>query len=79
MINELEVVALKVARPADKLAAGDLGTVVMVHGAGAGYTVEFLTPGGRTIGIVTLEAEAVSLATAQDLVRWRNATAAAAE
>jgi hypothetical protein len=79
MINELEVVTLKAARPAEKLAAGDVGTVVMVHGDGVGYTVEFMTADGRTTGIVTLDASDVTRATPQDLARWRNATPAAAE
>jgi hypothetical protein len=76
MIDELEVVALRAARPADKLDAGNVGTVVMVHNGAAAYTVEFMTADGRTTAIVDLIASEIELATPQALARWRNATAA---
>ncbi len=59
MIEELEVVALTRAVPEHGLEAGDVGTVVMVYGEGEGYTVEFMTFKGKTIAIVTLDADAV--------------------
>lgn len=36
------------------LCLGDVGTVVLVHRAGRGYEVEFLTLDGKTIGVTTL-------------------------
>lgn len=38
---------------------GDLGTVVLVHGGGAGFEVEFVTLGGETLSVVTLECDRV--------------------
>ena len=36
------------------LEAGDVGTVVHVHGNDAGYEVEFMTLAGETVAVVTL-------------------------
>jgi len=58
-MRELDVVALTRDLPGEKLVDGDVGTVVAVHQGGAGYTVEFLTPGGDTIAVVTVPADAV--------------------
>jgi hypothetical protein len=56
VIEELEQVVLTTEMPAHKLQAGDIGTVVMVHEQGKGYTVEFMTGAGDTIAVVTLDA-----------------------
>ena len=58
MIRELDVVALAQSLPDYRLEAGDVGTVVMVHGDG-GYEVEFATLSGDTIAVVTLPADSV--------------------
>ena len=36
------------------LKAGDIGTVVHIHGGGAAYEVEFMTLAGETVSVVTL-------------------------
>jgi hypothetical protein len=59
MIKELDLVALTRPLPENKLEAGDVGTVVMVHGGGDGYTVEFMTLIGDTLDVVTLQASDV--------------------
>jgi hypothetical protein len=59
MIEELEVVALTRAVPEHGLEAGDIGTVVMVHEAMNGYTVEFMDLRGNTIAVADLPADAV--------------------
>ena len=59
MIDELESVVLTTDLPEHNLRAGDIGTVVMVHEAGRGYSVEFLTLRGATLAVVTLEADQV--------------------
>ena len=59
MIKELDSVVLSADLPDLDLAAGDVGTVVMVHDAGRGYEVEFVTLDGETIAVVTLEADRV--------------------
>jgi hypothetical protein len=45
MIDELDLVVLRRDLPKERLAAGDVGTVVLVHQQGAGYEVEFTTFG----------------------------------
>ncbi len=59
MIEELASVVLTTDTPERGLQAADIGTVVMVHQGGQGYTVEFMTLSGETIAVVTLAAEQV--------------------
>ncbi|HEY1663327.1 MAG TPA: DUF4926 domain-containing protein [Verrucomicrobiae bacterium] len=54
MINELDSIVLTCDLPEEGLSAGDIGTVVLVHRAQAGYEVEFLSLNGDTIAVVTL-------------------------
>ncbi len=56
MIEELASVVLTTDLPERGLQAGDIGTVVLVHQGGQGYTVEFMTLSGETIAVVTLAA-----------------------
>ena len=59
MIEELASVVLTSDLPERGLRAGDIGTAVLVHQDGAGYTVEFMTLGGDTVAVVTLGADRV--------------------
>ena len=59
MIDELDEVVLTCDLPDHGLAAGDIGTVVLVHDEGKGYEVEFMTLDGDTIAVTTLRAEQV--------------------
>ncbi len=59
MIKEHERVVLTVDFPEYGLKAGDVGVVVMVHGAGEGYEVEIFTLDGKTLDVITVEAEQV--------------------
>lgn len=59
MINELDRVALTEALPEHGLEPGDVGTVVMVHKGGQGFTLEFLSLTGETVAIVTVRSTAV--------------------
>lgn len=54
MIRELDTVAL--ARDIDKygLKQGDIGAVVHCYSDGAAFEVEFVSPEGRTIALLTL-------------------------
>lgn len=54
MIEELEVVILTCDLPSLGLKSGAVGAVVLVHGDGAGYEVEFVTMTGDTVGVETL-------------------------
>ncbi|HXV99477.1 MAG TPA: DUF4926 domain-containing protein [Anaerolineae bacterium] len=54
MIEELERVILTIDLPEQNLKQGDIGTVVLVHQAGQGYEVEFVTLDGETMAAVSL-------------------------
>jgi len=56
MIDELDCVVLTKDIPEHGLAAGDIGTVVMVHEAGRGFEVEFVTLDGETLAVASLSA-----------------------
>jgi len=53
MYQEHELVVLRRDVSAHGLRAGDIGTIVGVYDAG-GYEVEFATPGGDTIAVLTV-------------------------
>jgi hypothetical protein len=59
VINELDEVVLTCDIPHHGLTAGDIGTVVLVHGEGKGFEVEFMTLDGETIAVATLRADQV--------------------
>lgn len=71
VISELDDVVLACDLPEQKLAAGDIGTVVLVHGEGRGYEVEFMTLDGETIAIATLRADQVRQAHADEIAHAR--------
>jgi hypothetical protein len=54
VIQEHDCIVLTQDVPEQALRAGDVGTVVHVHGEGAGYEVEFMTLTGRTVALATL-------------------------
>ena len=55
MINEHDRVVLTIDLKNDKLAAGDVGTVVHVYGERKAFEVEFVALDGETVAVVTLE------------------------
>ena len=59
MIEELDRVVLTEDVAEYALKAGDVGTVVMVHGKGEGFEVEFMALNGETIAVATLLAAQV--------------------
>jgi hypothetical protein len=59
IIREHDLVVLTADIPDENLKRGDVGTVVLVHQAGAGYEVEFATLAGETLAVVTVPADAV--------------------
>ena len=71
MIDELDLVVLTRDLPAERLTAGDVGTVVLVHQQGAGYEVEFTTLSGDTVAVVTLEASDVRPVEAREITHVR--------
>ncbi len=66
---------LTVDIPADKLRAGDVGTLVEKHDVlgvpEVGYSVEFFDMTGRTIAVVTVPASNLREPTTQDLLSAR--------
>ena len=70
-IREHDRVVLRADLPADKLAAGDVGTVVHVHGDGKAYEVEFVALDGETVAIVTLERAQVRPVERREITRAR--------
>ena len=54
MIQEHDCIVLTQDLPEECLRAGDVGTVVHVHGVHAGYEVEFATLTGRTVAVATV-------------------------
>jgi len=71
MIKELDLVVLTRDLPASKLNRGDIGTVVLVHGDGAGYEGEFATLAGETLAVLTLPASDVRPITRRDVAHVR--------
>ena len=74
LIDELDEVVLTCDLPDHGLAAGDIGTVVLVHGEGKGYEVEFVTLDGETIAVVTLRAEQVRAVQHDEIAHARSIT-----
>lgn len=56
MMKELESAVLTVDLPEHGLSAGDIGTIVLVHGR-EGYEVEFVTLEGEPLAIVSLSTD----------------------
>jgi hypothetical protein len=71
MIDELDLVVLKRDLPAERLAVGDVGTVVLVHREGVGYEVELTTLAGDTVAVVTLDASDVRPVEAREMMHTR--------
>jgi len=59
MSCELDRVVLTEHLPELGLEAGDIGTVVLVHEAGKGFEVEFVTLDGETYAVTTLTSDEV--------------------
>jgi Domain of unknown function (DUF4926) len=75
MIQETEDVILTCDLPEQGLARGDIGTVVLIHGKGKGYEVEFTTLDGETIAIVTLTADQVRPSKPKEIAHVRDLAA----
>ncbi|MSQ72640.1 MAG: DUF4926 domain-containing protein [Betaproteobacteria bacterium] len=54
-IREHDRVVLTTDLPAEKLAVGDVGTVLHIHRDGEAFEVEFVALDGETVAIATLE------------------------
>jgi hypothetical protein len=75
-IKELDAIALTSDLPDHGLKRGDVGAVVLVHGVGDAFEVEFIDYEGRTVALLTLERSQVRSLHAGDLPHARELTVA---
>ena len=75
-IHELDVVALTCDLSQKGLIRGDVGTVVLVHGNGEAFEVEFIGYDGHTVALLTLDCAQVRPLDAHDIPHARELTAA---
>lgn len=71
MIAELDLVALTRDVPDAGLKAGDVGTVVLEHGQGAAFEVEFVALEGSTVAQLTLPASSLRPVSANEIAHAR--------
>ena len=75
MIQEHERVVLTRDIRDQELKAGDVGTVVHVYRDGTAYEVEFFALDGRTLDVVTVEADHVRRVDRRDMLHVRELSA----
>jgi hypothetical protein len=75
MIQELDAVVLTHDIEEHGLRTGDIGAVVLSHGGGDAFEVEFVTGGGRTVAVLTLRAQEVRPMQAQEILHARGLAA----
>jgi hypothetical protein len=78
MIREHERVVLAQDLRDAALQAGDVGTVIHVHGNGEAFEVEFVALDGETMAIATVTAEQVRAVTPGEIAHARRVGASAA-
>lgn len=71
MLHEHKRAVLTVDLLEYNLRAGDVGTIVHVYGDNAGYEVEFFALDGRTLDVVTVEADQVRPVSRRDVLHVR--------
>jgi hypothetical protein len=76
MIEELDTVVLSRDIPEHGLKQGDIGAVVHCYKSGEVYEVEFITGQGETVGVVTLNNEAMRPMRAKEILHVRELKAA---
>jgi hypothetical protein len=74
MIQEYERAILTRGLPEYGLKSGDIGTVVHVYQQGAAYEIEFFALDGRTLEVVTGEADQVRPVGHRDMLHVRELT-----
>ncbi len=75
MIQEHERAILIVDLPEYGLQIGDVGTVVHVYPDGEAYEIEFFTLDGRTLDVVTIEANQIRSVSHRDILHVRQLSA----
>lgn len=67
MIREHDCIVLTADIPAAGMVAGDVGTVVHVHGSGEAFEVEFVTLTGSTVAVATVREDQLRPVSQQDV------------
>jgi hypothetical protein len=71
MIKEHQQVVLTIDLPEHNLKAGDVGTVVHIYKDAVAYEMELFTLDGRTLDVVTVEANQVRPVSPRDMLHIR--------
>jgi len=66
-LKEHDCAVLTANLPKEGLLAGDVGTIVHIHGGGAAYELEFITLTGRTVAVATVAASQLRPVSGQDI------------
>jgi hypothetical protein len=75
VIQEHDCIVLTEDIADERLQAGDVGTVVHIHGGATGYEVEFTTLTGRTIAVATVLPSQLRPVSPRDLTHVRELAA----
>lgn len=75
-VREHDVVVLRRDLEEHELQKGDVGVVVHVYHGNAGYEVEFMTGSGKTIAVVTLDAQDIRPIGDSEILHAREVSAA---
>lgn len=70
-MQEHDNIVLTTDLPADGLKAGDVGTIVHIHGAAEAFEVEFFALTGQTVAIATVLPSQLRAVTARDIAHVR--------
>ena len=71
-IHEHDRVILRSDLPDEELRAGDVGTVVHIHGDDEAFEVEFCTLNGNTVAVATVTADQVRSVGSNDISHARS-------
>lgn len=71
MINEHDQVVILENLPDNRIQAGDLGVVVMIHGDHIGYELEIFSADGHTLDVVTVNAGQIRPVSRHDVLHVR--------
>ena len=71
MITEHSLVVLDREPPHERLDRDDVGTIIHIYDGGRAYEVEFVDGSGRTVALVTVDAEDVRPIAAGELLHAR--------
>jgi hypothetical protein len=75
MLKELDRIVLTAPLASEGLERGDVGTIVMVHGSGEAFEVEFMTLDGETAAVATVESDHVRPVGPREIVHARQLAA----